>query len=256
MVSVLMAMVVSSPALAQPCDRGHFVVALDPGHTPASPGATSARGVPEWQFNLALARAVRDELLHAGFAQVFLTSDLLQAPSLAQRARLANARRAAVFLSLHHDSVQRRYLSRWVHDGQAQSYSDVYSGYSLFVSDHNADPPGSLRLARLLGSALRQRCLLPTRHHAEAIPGEGRDLIDPARGIYRFDELAVLKAARMPAVLLEAGLIVNRGDEIVLQSPARRTLLAQAIGASIGRFCAGETPPPEAAVPCDAAASR
>lgn len=114
---------------------------------------------------------------------------------------------------------QRDWRQPWVHDGQARRYSDLFSGYSLFISAKNADPQGSLRMARLLGSELRQRCPLPTRHHAEPIAGEGQDLVDPDRGIYRFDDLVVLKASRMPAVLVEAGIIVNRSDEAVLASP-------------------------------------
>lgn len=242
-------------AHAEPCDRGAFVIALDPGHTLASPGATSARGVPEVRFNRELARVVHDELRQAGFAKAFVLSDILKAPTLGQRADLANARRADVFLSLHHDSVQPRYLSSWLSDGRPQSYSDRFSGYSLFVSDKNAAAQDSLRLARLLGTELRKRCLVATRHHAEAIPGEGRELVDPQRGVYRFDDLVVLKATRMPAVLFEAGVIVNRADEEVLRSPEHKRLLAQAISAAIGSFCAREAAPPDASVDCNAAAS-
>jgi N-acetylmuramoyl-L-alanine amidase len=42
-------------------------------------------------------------------------------------------------------------------------------------------------------------------HHAEPVAGESRELIDRALGIYRYDELAVLRTATMPAVLFEAG---------------------------------------------------
>jgi len=55
------------------CDRAGFVIALDPGHTRANPGATSARGVPEVQFNAQLAEVVLRALRRAGFEQAFLT---------------------------------------------------------------------------------------------------------------------------------------------------------------------------------------
>jgi N-acetylmuramoyl-L-alanine amidase len=252
----LLLALLSSTVLAEPCDRGTFVIALDPGHTLASPGAISARGIPEVRFNHELAGVVYDELRHAGFEKVFMIDNIREAPSLTQRAGLANERRADVFLSLHHDSVQPRYLSSWLYDGIRHTYSDRYSGYSLFVSDKNASLQDSLLFARLLGTELRKRCMVATRHHAEVIPGEGRELIDPERGIYRFDDLVVLKATRMPAVLFEAGLIVNRADELTLQSPGRRRMLAQAITAAVGRFCAHEAAPPDAAVDCDTVASE
>ena len=49
------------------CRRSAFRVVLDVGHTIDSPGADSARGVPEYQFNLALADATKDALVKAGF---------------------------------------------------------------------------------------------------------------------------------------------------------------------------------------------
>jgi N-acetylmuramoyl-L-alanine amidase len=46
------------PARAEPrdvCARATFRAVIDVGHTAESPGATSARGVPEFSFNLDLA---------------------------------------------------------------------------------------------------------------------------------------------------------------------------------------------------------
>jgi N-acetylmuramoyl-L-alanine amidase len=225
----------ASPAAA--CDSGGFAIAIDPGHTRASPGATSARGVPEVQFNARLAEAVLRELRRAGFAQSFLTVEDQAPVTLPERAARAEAQHARLFLSLHHDAVQPQYLSDWVYEGQAQRYSDRFSGYSLFVSARNADEARSLRMAQLLGAEFRRRALVPTLHHAEAIAGENRPLLDPALGIYRFDDLVVLKRASMPAVLIEAGLIVNRADELQLDSAAFRQALAEAITAAARQFC-------------------
>ena len=49
----------------------------------------------------------------------------------------------------------------------------------------------------------------PSLYHAEPIAGENRPLLDRRLGVHRFDGLAVLKTATMPAVLVEAGVIVN-----------------------------------------------
>src|SRR3954449_7613264 len=51
------------------CNRGRFRVILDVGHTAEEPGAISARGVPEFAFNLRLAQYIRQQLISAGFAQ-------------------------------------------------------------------------------------------------------------------------------------------------------------------------------------------
>ena len=40
---------------------------------------------------------------------------------------------------------------------------------------------------------------MPTFHHAEPIKGENRELVNRDLGIYRFDDLIVLKSAATPA---------------------------------------------------------
>jgi N-acetylmuramoyl-L-alanine amidase len=61
--------------------------------------------------------------------------------------------------------------------------------------------------------------------------------LDPARGVYRFDGLVVLKATKAPAVLLEAGIIVNREEELVLASSERQEEIGAAALAAVTRFC-------------------
>jgi len=52
-----------------------------------------------------------------------------------------------------------------------------------------------------------------------------RQLLDAQAGVYRYDQLIVLKETRMPAVLLEAGSIVNRTEELLLATPERLALV-------------------------------
>ena len=49
------------------CARSAFRVLIDVGHTATSPGADSARGVPEYEFNLKLADVIAQSLHEAGF---------------------------------------------------------------------------------------------------------------------------------------------------------------------------------------------
>ena len=92
--------------------------------------------------------------------------------------------------------------------GAKLSYCDLFNGYSLFYSEKNANPRDSLTISRAIGSALQNNLFVPTLHHAEDIEGENRRLVDREKGVYQFDELIVLKTAKMPAVLLECGIIV------------------------------------------------
>ena len=50
------------------CDRSKFRIVLDVGHTALSEGATSARNVAEFVFNLRLAQRIEEKLKSEGFA--------------------------------------------------------------------------------------------------------------------------------------------------------------------------------------------
>src|SRR4029450_4693258 len=115
------------PALA-------VTVALDVGHSLAHPGATSARGGPEFAFNRALALVVRQRLEQHGL-QVRVIGAKGDMQDL--RARTQAAVGADVFLSLHHDCVPAQDLETWAPAGTPRRFSDRFSGFSLFVSRAN-----------------------------------------------------------------------------------------------------------------------
>jgi N-acetylmuramoyl-L-alanine amidase len=211
-------------------------VALDVGHSVKQPGAYSARGVGEYSFNRMIAEALLRSLLRTGEVEAFIINPQGKPISLAERTREAANKRAALFLSIHHDSVQRRYIKEWNVGGKTHLYSDNFSGFSIFVSRKNRKFAQSLKFAHLLGEAMIARGFSPTLHHAEKIPGEGRNLIDKSLGLYEFDDLLVLKTAAMPAVLLECGVIVNRSEEASLQKPETQQRIAEAAIEAIIKF--------------------
>ncbi len=225
---------------AAPCDRARFRIVLDVGHTATAPGATSARGVTEFEFNKRLAAVVGSALVRDGFSHtwVMISSGDGGHGSLVARAVRANGYGADLFLSLHHDSVQRQYLQSWTVEGKQQLYSDRFSGFSVFVSGTNSAADESVRFARMLSGELLRKGLHFSEHHAEPIRGEGRAFIDPRLGIYRYDGLTVLAYSRAPAALLESGIIVNRSEELEMDSPERRATIASAISAAAEAFCA------------------
>ncbi len=221
------------------CDPARFKVAVDVGHTVENQGATSARGVKEYVFNLRLATQMEQALKEAGFAQThFFVMHGTTRAQLFKRAERANALGVDVFVSIHHNDVQEQYKSKWEHEGETRSYSDQFSGHSLFVSRENPRFSDSLAFGRLLGLELKSRGLIYTRHHTEDVPGERRELLDAEAGVYRYDRLVVLMYTKVPAVLVEAGIIVNRDDELVLESPERQAVITAALLAAVERYCA------------------
>ena len=222
------------------CARSQFRVLIDVGHTATSPGADSARGVPEYEFNLKLADVITQSLHEAGFDKtVQLVTRGTRMASLFERAASANNLHGDLFISIHRDSVPDNLKETWQYEGKKYSYSDRFSGYAIFVSHNNVDRDGSLVFGHSLGQELQKRGLHYTRHYTLPLMGRYRhDLIDEEAGVYRYDHLIVLHTARMPAVLLEAGSIINRQEELDLARPERRVLVAGAVTAAVEEFCA------------------
>ncbi len=221
----LVALAIAPAAAQEPA-----LVAVDVGHFLAEPGALSARGRPEFEFNRALALDLRDALEAQG-ERVRLIGAAGDAPVLSRRT--AAARGASLFVSVHHDSVQPHYLEEWRHEGETRRFSDRFAGFSLFVSRRNPDPAASLACASAIGARLRAAGFAPSLYHAEPIPGESKPFADRRNGVHYFDNLVVLHSATQPAVLFEAGVIVNRAEELRMREAGTRQRVAAAVAAGV-----------------------
>jgi N-acetylmuramoyl-L-alanine amidase len=233
------------PHVAACVGAASFRTIVDVGHAADAPGALSARGVDEYEFNLRLAREIDKELRAAGFDQTVLMITAEKPPvGLFRRAARANGLKADLLLSVHHDSVPDSMLETWQVDGQEQHYNDRFPGHSLFVSYGNADRAGSLAFAKLLGLALKAHGLQYTPHYTEKFMGKRRrELLDAEAGVYRYDQLIVLKDTQVPAVLMEAGSIVNRTEELLLATPEHQAIIAGAVVEAVDAFCTARTKP-------------
>jgi len=221
------------------CNPSKFRIALDVGHTAASEGAISARNVAEFVFNLHLAQRIRDRLKADGFSETrLLVTEGKAKPSLFKRVAAANDLAANLFLSIHHDSVPDKMLEQWEFDGRTSHYSDRFSGYSVFVSRDNPDFSTSLRFADLLAREMKAEGLQYAKQYTLPIMGRNQhELLNKDTGVYRYDELVVLRKTRMPAVLLEAGSISNREEELAMGSPERQEMIASGVTEAVKEFC-------------------
>ncbi|WGR94746.1 N-acetylmuramoyl-L-alanine amidase [Bradyrhizobium sp. ISRA443] len=226
------------PASAK-CDPSTFRMVLDVGHTAESEGAISARNVAEYTFNLRLARLIDEKLKAEGFAETrLLVTEGKARPSLFKRVAAANDLRTDLFLSIHHDSVPNKLLEDWDFEGKKSHYSDRFSGYSIFVSRDNPDFKTSLSFAELMGKELKAEGLPYAEQYTQPIMGRYQHpLLNKETGVYSYDELIVLRKTRMPAVLLEAGSIINRDEELEMDSPERQNMISSSVAAAVKEFC-------------------
>jgi len=221
------------------CDRSQFRVVLDVGHTADALGAISARNVPEYFFNYRLAAQIERSLIEDGFDKtVLLVTGGPARPSLFDRVARANGLSANLLVSIHHDSVPDQLLESWDFEDKESHFSDRFSGHSIFVSYENPHLNGSLLFGRLLGKELKDRGLQYARQYTQPIMGRYRHkLVDPDVGVYRYDQLVVLRGTRMPAVLFEAGSIINRKEELQMNSAERLDLISASLTTAVEMFC-------------------
>jgi N-acetylmuramoyl-L-alanine amidase len=240
----------AKPSASQPvatlCDPAKFRLVLDVGHTAASEGANSARNAPEFNFNLRLARRIEERLKAEGYPETrLLVTEGKARPSLVRRVDAANDLHANLFLSIHHDSVPNKLLENWEFEGKKSHFSDRFSGYSVWVSRDNPDFKTSLSFAEMVAKEMKAHGLQYAHQYTQAIMGKYQHpLLNKETGVYSYDQLVVLRKTRMPAVLLEAGSIINRDEELKMDSAERRDIVSGAVAAAVKEFCEPFLGPP------------
>ncbi|WP_018988471.1 N-acetylmuramoyl-L-alanine amidase [Aromatoleum toluclasticum] len=219
--AVALALASPGPAQAQQIPA----IAVDVGHTLAAPGAISARGRSEFDFNRELAGR-----LVAALERLGLRAELINADGRIEslQARPERAAQAVFLISIHHDSVSERYLTPWEWQGQALDFSDRWAGHSLFVSRRNPDVAASLMCASAIGARLQRSGFMPTDKNARR-----REYADAQHAVHYYDNLVVLYGAHQPAVLFEAGVIKHRDEELLLRDPERQQRMADEIATGV-----------------------
>jgi N-acetylmuramoyl-L-alanine amidase len=240
----------SKASAAQPvatmCDPAKFRLVLDVGHTAQSEGANSARNVAEFSFNLRLARRIEEKLKAEGYPETrLLVTEGKARPSLVRRVDAANDLHANLFLSIHHDSVPDKLLEDWEFEGKKSHFSDRFSGYSVWVSRNNPEFKTSLSFAEMVAREMKAGGLQYAHQYTQAIMGKYQHpLLNKETGVYSYDQLVVLRKTRMPAVLLEAGSIINRDEELKMDSSEHRDIVSAAVVAAMKQFCGPFLGPP------------
>ncbi|WP_323011404.1 N-acetylmuramoyl-L-alanine amidase [Castellaniella sp.] len=226
--------VVDSPPQALQAEAP--LIVLDPGHSPTSGGATSVRGTPEVTYNDRFVAELAPALRAAGW-RVWVTRQPDQTLGLVDRPKIANDLKADIFLSVHHDSIQLRCLKPVVVSGRTVYQTrQPTGGYSLYVSKKNPKFSRSYDLAKVLGGQLHALGRAPMLEHAGKACGESRPLLDSRLGIYQYDNLAVLRHSKIPAVLLEIGVITDVQDEAYVNVADHRQQMISGIVRGLQRY--------------------
>jgi N-acetylmuramoyl-L-alanine amidase len=231
-----------------PADTRPLIV-LDPGHGGPDVGAVAKTGDEEKEVVLEVAKMLRDQLVKTNRYRVLMTRDADTFVPLDERVTIARTNGAALFISIHADSLSKGggevsgatiyTVSERASDPEAQRLadkendSDKSAGYLsrqpddvaniLFDLAHRDTKNNSVLFARTLVGSLKNAARL----HKSPLRSAG---------------FVVLKSPDVPSVLLELGYLSSPEDLKQMTSDAWREKVTASVVDAIDKYFAGRTP--------------
>lgn len=227
---------VTLPRIEGPADSRLPLVVIDAGHGGHDPGAISPHnGSREKDITLALARAIRADLLASGRVRVALTRADDRFLVLEERFGIARRLKADLFISVHADAAENRdasgasvyTLSEVASDREAarlaarENKANIINGVDLGA--HSGD------VSSILLDLTQRETMNTASDFARLLQREAGEAVKFRTHAHRFASFVVLKAPDTPSVLFETGFISNKGDAEFLASPAGQKKVARGV---------------------------
>ena len=231
--------------------RGPRSVVIDAGHGGPDNGmsgtTTDGARIYEKQITLAIALKVADALRAQGIT-VHLTRSRDTLIALSDRGRIANTKRADLFLSIHVNAANPRWRDAaaargfetyFLAEAKTEDESRVERMENEAVKfETGANAPRGDPLSFIINDMAQNEHL----REASDLAGEVQRRLRAThpgtdRGVKQAN-FAVLRGSFMPAVLIEVGFGTNREEATYLTSSARQTEIANAISVATMEYLA------------------
>lgn len=228
------------PKISGPNDSRLPLVVIDAGHGGHDPGAISPHGGQrEKDITLAIAKAIRTQLLKSGRVRVALTRDTDSFIVLDKRYDIARKLGADLFISIHADSAESRdangatvyTLSETASDREAQrlasreNRADIINGVNLGGADANT--------SSILIDLTQRETMNVSADFARLLIREAKPNMRMRTTSHKFASFIVLKAPDTPSVLFETGYITNAQDVAFLASPDGQKKVGETVASAI-----------------------
>jgi N-acetylmuramoyl-L-alanine amidase len=228
------------PRIYGPADARLPLVVIDAGHGGHDPGAISPHGgAREKEVTLAIAKAVRDELVKTGRVRVALTREGDSFIVLQDRYGIARQLKADLFMSIHADAAENQSarggsvytLSEVASDREAQrlaarqNKADIINGVNLGGADVN--------VSSILIDLTQRETMNVSAGFAKLLIREAEPNMTLRSTAHHFASFVVLKAPDTPSVLFETGYLTNAEDAAFLGTAAGRQKVAQSVSSAV-----------------------
>jgi N-acetylmuramoyl-L-alanine amidase len=220
------------------------LLVIDPGHGGIDPGASGPKGEAEKDIVLAMAKALKQVIEKDGRIEVQLTRDDDRFIALGDRVAFGRARGAALFVSLHADSLVGEKdvrgasiytLSDRASDANAARAAEKENRADLLAGVDAGDDKREGIDNILFDLARRETRIFSqvvARNSVAALQKGGRVHKTPLRSA----GFRVLLAPDMPSMLVELGYLSNPEDLAALSDESKRQQLAGGLGKALVHF--------------------
>jgi N-acetylmuramoyl-L-alanine amidase len=221
------------------------VVVIDPGHGGDDNGTQSGTEV-EKNVTLAFGLALRDRLEKSGKYHVVMTRTDDTFIALGDRVQVARIQAAALFVSIHADSLPKGEgdaqgatiytLSDHATDAQAASLAETENRADAIGGVSLTDEPADV--ADILIDLVQRETRTFSNRFAHLLMGEMKTTAKMHKHPLKSAGFRVLKAPDVPSVLVELGYVSNKSDMENLVSDGWRTRIVGSMARAIDIFLA------------------
>jgi N-acetylmuramoyl-L-alanine amidase len=221
-------------------------VVLDPGHGGPDHGTRLApTDSPEKTIVLEFCLMLKDKLENTGKYRVAMTRADDTFIALADRVSFARDRKAALFISVHADALERvdggdaqgatvYTLSETASDATAASVAEVENRADVIAGLDIA--PEATDVADILIDLAKRETKTFSLHFARTLVGEMKNATRLHKEPMRSASFVVLKAPDIPSVLVELGYVTNKQDLKSMTSDAWRGKVTDSVMQAVGTF--------------------
>ncbi len=211
-------------------------VVIDAGHGGFDSGAVGLRGLKEKDLTLDIALRLHERLKSEGKIKTFLTRTGDYYVPLSERTVIANQHNADLFISIHVNASTNRassgsetyYCSAKASSKEAMKVAELENSV-LKYDEGFKQKAGFFDFEKILRQIEQRLYWRESGKFASIFQGRFKQYLPiKNRGVHSAN-FYVLRTAKMPAILLEAGFVSNLDEEMMLYRPDFRARIVEAI---------------------------